>query len=50
MKSFYTEFPVKKILEVLGPRYMKREGGFTRIVKLGHRQNDAADMVQIELV
>lgn len=50
MKVFYTEHPVKKILEVLGPRYATRAGGYTRIVKLGHRQNDGADIVVIELV
>ena len=50
MKFFYTENPVNKILEVLGPRYATRPGGYTRIVKIGHRANDAADMVQIELV
>ena len=44
------EHPVKKILEVLGPRYATRMGGYTRIVKLGHRMSDAADVVQIELV
>lgn len=50
LSFFYTDHPVKKILEVLGPRYMERPGGYTRIVKLGHRKNDGADMVQIELV
>lgn len=50
MKFFYTEHPVKKILEVLSPRYATRMGGYTRIVKLGHRMSDAADVVQIELV
>ena len=50
MKVFYTENPVNKILEVLGPRYKERPGGYTRIVKIGHRKNDGADMVQIELV
>lgn len=50
MKFFYTENPVKKILEVLGPRYVSRPGGYTRIVKIGHRKNDGADVVQIELV
>jgi len=50
MKSFYTEHPVNKILEVLSPRYMTRSGGYTRIVKIGHRQGDGADIVQIELV
>jgi large subunit ribosomal protein L17 len=50
MSQFYTEHPVKKILEVLGPRYEARKGGYTRIVKVGPRQNDGAQMVQIELV
>ncbi|HBP00430.1 MAG: 50S ribosomal protein L17 [Candidatus Uhrbacteria bacterium GW2011_GWF2_41_16] len=48
--AFHTELPVKKILEVLGPRYLNRPGGYTRIIKLGTRQNDRASMVQIELV
>ncbi len=47
---FHTEAPVKKILEELGPRYKDRAGGYTRVIKLGHRKNDAADMAQIELV
>ncbi len=50
MKFFFTDHPVKKILEVLGPRYKERPGGYTRIVKIGHRKNDGAEMVQIELV
>jgi large subunit ribosomal protein L17 len=50
MRIFYTEHPVKKILEVLGPRYATRPGGYTRIVKLGTRQGDGANVVQIELV
>ncbi len=50
LSFFYTEHPVKKIFDVLGPRYATRPGGYTRIVKLGRRPNDAAEVVQIELV
>lgn len=41
---------VKKAMEVLGARYKERKGGYTRIIKLGKRQGDGAEMVQIELV
>jgi len=41
---------VKKSLEVLGVRYKTRPGGYTRLIKLGNRRGDGAEMVQIELV
>lgn len=47
---FPIENPVKKIIEVLSPRYKERAGGYTRIVKLGERAGDGAHVVQIELV
>jgi len=40
----------KKLMEVLKDRYKDRKGGYTRIVKLGHRAGDSAEMVQISLV
>jgi large subunit ribosomal protein L17 len=37
-------------MEVLAPRYQERKGGYTRVIKLGQRQGDAAEMVKLELV
>lgn len=47
---FSTEQPVNKLMDVIGPRYKDRDGGYTRIVKIGHRQGDGAPVAQIELV
>lgn len=41
---------VDKLMDVLGGKYMERPGGYTRIVKLGNREGDGAEVVQIELV
>lgn len=41
---------VKKVFDELAPRYLHRQGGYTRLVRLGPRLGDGAMMVQLELV
>ena len=41
---------VKKLFEVIGPRYKARNGGYTRILKAGFRYGDAAPVAVLELV
>src|SRR4030095_321098 len=41
---------VKKLFEVLGPRYKERSGGYTRVLKAGFRYGDSAPVAVIEFV
>jgi large subunit ribosomal protein L17 len=41
---------VKKLFDDIGPRFATRKGGYTRVLHLGPRLGDAADMVLLELV
>jgi large subunit ribosomal protein L17 len=41
---------VKKLFDVLGPRYKTREGGYSRVMKAGFRYGDSAPRAVIELV
>jgi large subunit ribosomal protein L17 len=54
-RSVVAQFPdeplvVTKLFDEIAPKYADRTSGFTRIVKIGQRRGDAADIVQIELV
>ena len=44
------KFIVHKLFEEIAPRYQTRNGGYTRIVKLGPRRSDSTEMVFLELV
>ena len=46
----YDESVVTKLFEDIAPKYEDRQGGYTRILKLGPRQGDGAEVVFLELV
>ena len=46
----FDETVVKSLFEDIAPKYAERNGGYTRILKLGPRRGDAAEVVFLELV
>lgn len=49
-QSVRTDEAAKKLVEVIGPRYQGRAGGYTRTVRIGPRRGDGAVMVLITFV
>jgi len=41
---------VQHLFEEIAPRYKERDGGYTRIIRTGHRTGDGAQMAVVELV
>ena len=50
MSKIRDEAAVKKLFDVIGPRYAERAGGYSRVLKAGFRFGDMAPMAIIELV
>jgi large subunit ribosomal protein L17 len=45
-----TPASVKKLFDTLGPKFSQRNGGYTRITRLGFRKGDGAELCKLELV
>lgn len=50
LRFIYKKPVVRKLFEELGPRFIERPGGYTRIVKIGPREGDGAEMAMLEFI
>ena len=54
-RAVVSQFPneplvLTKLFDEIAPKYADRTSGFTRVIRIGRRQGDAAEIVQLELV
>lgn len=49
-KLLQSKEAVTELFDVIGPKVMERPGGYTRVIRMGFRKGDAAEMAMIELV
>jgi large subunit ribosomal protein L17 len=50
MQDLQDRAVVTKLFDTLAPRFQARPGGYTRLLRVGHRKGDAAEVAQVELV
>ena len=50
MQDLQDRAVVTKLFDTIAPRFAARPGGYTRLLRLGYRKGDAAEIAQVELV
>ena len=49
-RTIHDKEALKKLFDTLGPRYADRAGGYMRILKLGRRKGDGAEIALVQLI
>lgn len=50
LRKYFSEDASQKLIKEIAPSLKERNGGYTRIVKIGPRKNDGAEMAKIEII